>query len=238
MAQEPFGGRAVKLLPQPIGQDESGADGVAPQAAAAVLRGDRAAECDHRRLRRGVGGLPGVTQEGLAGRGVHHGTAPALEDVGDGRLAAEHRPAEVRAYRAIPRVEVEAEHIDVGRREVHRAGVVVQHVDATERRHRGRDEAVYRRLVGDVDLDPDGSVPRGHDCGRARSRAVGVEVGDNDGCALLGEPVRGRRSDPVRGTGDDCHLPVEAAHHRTALRAADSRSTTAFSFSSAMSSFE
>ncbi len=114
----------------------------------------------------------------------------------------------------------------------------MEHIDATERRHRGGDEAVYRRLVGDVDADTDGSAPRGRDRGRVRGRAVGVEVGDNDGCALVGEPVCGRRTDPVRGTGDDCHLAVEAAHQRTALRAADSVSTTAFSFSSAISSFE
>ena len=88
-------------------------------------------------------------------------------------------------------------------------GVVDQVVDAAElgKRLRGhllggvgiRDVDAHRQRVAALALDPVGDL----------LRALGVDVGDDNGRALAGQRLGVRLADAATGTGDDGHLVLE-----------------------------
>jgi hypothetical protein len=94
----------------------------------------------------------------------------------------------------------------------HEAGVVDQHVEASERVDGLRDHAAGAREVADVAVACNGLTARGDDLvdnllGRRRLQAraveIDVEIVDDYLRALLGEQQRVLASKPVSGAGDE-----------------------------------
>ena len=87
--------------------------------------------------------------------------------------------------------------------------VVDEDVDAAELVERRGGERIAARFVGDV-----GAHEMAVHLARHRLALVGVELGDHDPGALLGEALRVGAAEALAGAGDDRHLVAQS--HRAA----------------------
>ena len=90
-------------------------------------------------------------------------------------------------------------------------GVVAQHVARAEPIERGVGQAVDRRRIGDVGVDPDDLTGRAELAARGVER-TGLDVGDDDLHPLGDERAREREPDPRRAAGDDGDASFECLH--------------------------
>ena len=106
-------------------------------------------------------------------------------------------------------------------------GAVHQDVEAAEALDGAGHGTLDGGLIGGVGLQPDGVAPRRRAIFLRRALdAVGVEVGERDGCALAGERERGGASDAGRGAGDDRDLALDAPRHAVRIPRAGFRPPT------------
>ena len=102
-------------------------------------------------------------------------------------------------------------HVD-GRLGVADPRVVDEHVEPPEVAIDAGEELVDRGRIDDVDRHGDGTAAEGL---RGPGRSIAVEIGNDDGIASRGEPLRICEAEPFRGPGDHCHLLL--ARHRLNL---------------------
>jgi hypothetical protein len=95
---------------------------------------------------------------------------------------------------------------------------VVQPVDRAELGDGLVDETLHRRLVGEVELDRDGSSARPHDVINGGLGTADVDVTDDDRGTFLGEPLGGARADAGGSAGDDEGLAVQSVHREILSR--------------------
>ena len=131
-------------------------------------------------------------------------------------LAHQHGPGEVNGQRAIPHGQVGVDHrrvpglmlaIGDGRR-------VDQHVDGAMEADHLFDHGDNAGLVGDVDGYRPHLATLLRDAGRHRSGGVGIAVGHDDHCALVGHRLGGGSSDTGRATRDHGDQVLQAAPAR------------------------
>jgi hypothetical protein len=96
------------------------------------------------------------------------------------------------------------------------AGVVVEHVEATELALRGPHRGLDVVGLAHVGGHRDGLAARGHDLLGAGRRRIGREVGADDFRSDLGEQRRARASHAGSGTGDQRGLAFQI--HQTTSR--------------------
>ena len=169
---------------------------------AALRRGvRRAADCGRRRDR----------------RHVHDRAATAPQELRDRHLRAEVHALEVHPQHTVPRL---LGHVPrVARLVLGDAGVVHQHVDATEALDRPFDHRARSLHGGDVGDDQLRVGPRFADERDGLVAADVVDVGEHEHGTFLREPHRGGAPEPRARAGDDGDLPVEP--HRAPLSWAD-----------------
>ncbi len=114
-------------------------------------------------------------------------------------------------------------------------GVVDQDVEPAERGDRVGHRRVDRRTVAHVAGQGFGGAARLAYRGRRALGASGVEVGDQDGRALGGQPAGGGRPDALSRAGEERGVPVEARRRshsadRTALTRAWARGSAVTPF--------
>src|SRR5262249_44896366 len=112
--------------------------------------------------------------------------------------AHQERAIEIDADDAVPFLDRKGVDVDTAGDRVD-AGIVDENVDAAERGERVGDAAADGCLIADVH--------RHRDCARQLGgglhRTLPVDIGDDDGCPVLGEALHNRPSDPGGGPGDE-----------------------------------
>ena len=99
------------------------------------------------------------------------------------------------------------------RRELVDPGIVDQHVEPAELRHRGLDPGLRLRGLGDVALDRDRPAAGGGDRRDDGVRpALARRVVDHDRRAVLRQRLGDRGADALRSTGDDGDFALELGH--------------------------
>ena len=196
-----------------VGVDATRADGVDPQALAAVLDGHGLGDADQRVLRGAVGDAVRLADH-AGGRREVDDVALALEQLRQGGLA------QVEGARGVD-VEEGLEALGrlvLGERRATDAGDVGQHVEPAE----GGDDLGHERGagggVGDVELAAAGRATAVGDHLLGLGDAVGVDVGAPHLAALGGDPQRGGPADARGGAGHQRHLADVAARPPTGRR--------------------
>src|SRR3954451_11422225 len=191
--------------------DRPGADGVHPDPLVGVLDGRVLRQAADPVLARGVRAQePDGAQAGVRGR-VDDGATARLEHVADLVLHAEERAAQVDGDHAVELVVgglVEAL-VDAD------AGVVVGVVEAAVALDRRGDDALAVLGTGDVARDELRVAAlvadRLHRLLAAGTRAL--EIGDDHGGGLLGDPDRARPADPARRARDEARPALHPPGH-------------------------
>ena len=178
-------------------------DGVHPHALAGPLDGQLAGEVDDRALRRGVARLLDRRRRHQPEdrRHVDDRARPLHEHLATDELAQQEQRVEVH-------VDHPAELVDglvLGRHHVADAGVVHEHVDATEPLERGGDEGLEIGVDGDVARDRDRSGQPLDE----RFEPVEPTGRDHDGGPGRVQHLGEAHAQPARRAGDDGDLAVE-----------------------------
>ena len=101
--------------------------------------------------------------------------------------------------------------VGLGRHRV-AASSVHQHIDAAEALHRGVDGRVDRPPIGDIAPHRDPWRSQSGQFSHRRRRGVVVEVGDDHGRTLGGQPSHTRAANPVPPAGDHRPTSLESFH--------------------------
>ena len=144
---------------------------------------------------------------------VDDAPAPARRQHRLQRGAAHHvQPVEVDAGDAVPFLGRKRVDVDAVRERVD-AGIVDQDVEAPEALDAGGDRALDR--IGGADIDAAGHCVR-QAIGDALG-AVEIDIGDDDGCAVVGKTLCDDTPDSAGSAGDECDLTAQIATHGNRL---------------------